>query len=100
MGLRQGFPLSPFLFLLVAEGLSRALVAEKISGSFPRIDITTSLQVTHLLFVDDILIFTSGSRSEVGILKNILNLFYKAIGMLINEEKSTLTSFLLSNKEK
>jgi hypothetical protein len=43
--------------------------------------------------VDDIFIFTSGSISEAGILKNILNLFSKAIGMLINEEKSTLTSF-------
>jgi hypothetical protein len=63
-GLRQGFPLSPLLFLLVAEGLSRALAVEKQTGSFPVIKIMSSLQVTHLLFVDDILIFTMGSRSE------------------------------------
>jgi hypothetical protein len=96
----QGFPLSPLFFLLVAQGLSRALAAENQRRSFPVIKITSSLQVTHLLFVDDILIFTMGSRLEVGTLKSIINIFSKSTGMIINEEKSTLTTFLLSNGEK
>jgi hypothetical protein len=50
--------------------------------------------------VDDILIFTSVSSSEAGTLKNILNLFSRAIGMIINEEKSTLTTNLLSYEER
>jgi hypothetical protein len=96
-GLRHGFPLSPLLFLLVAEGLSRALAIEKQTGSFLGIKLTSFLQFTHLLFVDDILIFTSRSRSEVGTLKNIISLFSKATIILINEEKSTLPTFLLSD---
>jgi hypothetical protein len=77
-GLRQGCPLSPLLFLLVVEGLSRALSEAKRTGSFSGIKISPSLQVTHLLFVDDILIFNSGSRTEAETLKNILSLFSKA----------------------
>jgi hypothetical protein len=96
----QGFPLSPLFFLLVAQGLSRALAAENQRRSFPVIKITSSLQVTHLLFVDDILIFTAGSISEDWTLKNIINLFSKATRMLINEGKSTLITFLLSDGEK
>jgi hypothetical protein len=99
-GLRQGCPLSPLLFLLVVEGLSRALAAEKRSGSFPGINISNSLQITHLLFVDDILIFTSGTKGEAETLKNTVNIFSKATGMIINEGKSTLTSFCLSENEK
>jgi hypothetical protein len=69
-GLIQGCPLSPLLFLLMAEGLSRALAAEKWPGSFPGINISNSLQIAHLLFVDDILIFTSGTKGEAETLNN------------------------------
>jgi hypothetical protein len=98
--LRQGFPLSPLFFLLVAQGLSRALVVENQTGSLHVIKITSSLQATHLIFVDDILIFTAGPISEAWTLKNIINLFSKARRMLINKEKSILTTFLLSDGEK
>jgi hypothetical protein len=94
-GLRQGCPLSPLLFLLVAKGLSRALSMENHSGSFLGINISTSLQITHLLFVDDILIFTSRTRAKAEFLKNTVKLFSKATGMIINEGNSTITSYCL-----
>jgi hypothetical protein len=99
-GLRQGCPLSPLLFLLVAEGLSRAIAAEKRSGSFPGINISNTLHITHLLFVDDILVFSAGTRGEADNLNNTLKLFSKATGMIINEGKSTLTTSCLSELEK
>ena len=64
------FILSPLLFLLVAEGLSRALLDEKRRGLFEGIKISTNLNITHLLFVDDILIFCKGSIREAERLKN------------------------------
>jgi hypothetical protein len=68
-------------------------------GSFSGIKITQALQLTHLLFVDDVLIFSVGSRREAETLKNILLLFSKATGMKINEGKSSLTTNLLSEEE-
>ena len=61
-GLRQGCPLSPLLFILAAEGLIRFILETKVVGSFKGIPISEVLYITHLLFVDDILIFCDSSR--------------------------------------
>jgi hypothetical protein len=44
--------------------------------------------LTHLLFVDDVLLFCFGSEREGQCFKNIVQLYNKAIGMEINENKS------------
>ena len=98
-GLRQGCPLSPLLFLLVAEGLSRALNEAKRLGRFSGVCIGEQLAITHLLFVDDVLIFYSGYRRDTRVLKEILDLFTKATGMDINFEKSTRIAHLLRPEE-
>ena len=89
-GLRQGCPLSPLLFLLVAEGLSRYLKDAVSRGGFGGIRLRGGLTITHLLFVDDILIFCNGSRGDTECLVAGLNLFKRATGMIINEGKSML----------
>lgn len=89
-GLRQGCPLSPLLFLLVAKGLRRFLIKAKAYGDFRGINISPGLAITHLLFVDDILIFCNGSRRGIQLLSEGMDLFRRATGMLINEEKSTV----------
>jgi hypothetical protein len=48
-------------------------------GSFPGIKISQALHLTHLLFVDNVLIFSGGSRREEEFLRNILTLFSKEI---------------------
>eukprot|EP01018_Ginkgo_biloba_P002192 Gb_33330 [translate_table: standard] len=81
-GLRQGCPLSPLLFLLVAEGLSRALGEAKRSGQLKGIKIGGSTYLTHLLFVDDILLFCEGTRRDVMKLKEVLNRYCTVTGMI------------------
>lgn len=98
-GLRQGCPLSPLLFLLVTEGLSRAIKEAKAQGRFKGVQIVQNLFITHLLFVDDVLIFCSGTRGDTRVLQEILDLFSKVIGMEINAEKSTLSTHLLRHEE-
>eukprot|EP00253_Pinus_taeda_P015727 PITA_15727 len=71
-GLRQGCPLSPLLFLLVAEGLSQLIQKAKREGKVKGLKVAINLNISHLLFVDDILVFTNGDSNEIKELKTFL----------------------------
>lgn len=90
-GLRQGCPLSPLLFLLAADSISVLIQDAKRQGTLKGIEVAHNFWVTHLLFVDDIILFSNGSLKDCRTLKRILDLFLKATGLCINERKSTLT---------
>eukprot|EP00253_Pinus_taeda_P008243 PITA_08243 len=90
-GLRQGCPLSPLLFLLIMEGLSQLIISARDRNQLNGINISEYLYLTHLLFVDDILIFLNGCTGDTTTLQNIFALFQQATGMQINENKSTIT---------
>eukprot|EP00253_Pinus_taeda_P011273 PITA_11273 len=90
-GLRQGCPLSPLLFLLIMEGLSRVISAARDRQLLNGIKLADNFYLTHLLFVDDILIFLNGSIGDTTTLQNSMLLFQRATGMRINEQKSTIT---------
>lgn len=98
-GLRRGCPLSPLLFLLIMEGLSRLIGAEHRRGRITGIKIMENCSLTHLLFVDDVLIFLNGSMVDTSALQNVFDLFQKATGMIINVHKSTLTAIGCSQHE-
>eukprot|EP00253_Pinus_taeda_P026386 PITA_26386 len=89
-GLRQGCHLSPLLFLLVAEGLSQLILKAKREGTVKGLEVAVNLFISHLLFVDEILLFSNGNMTEIKELKNILELFMKATGMQVNYRKSQL----------
>lgn len=56
-GLRQGCPLSPFLYILMEDSLSKKLTLEKQNGSIPGIRIEKGIEpVNHALFTDDSLL--------------------------------------------
>eukprot|EP00253_Pinus_taeda_P009549 PITA_09549 len=99
-GLRQGCPLSPLLFLLVVEGLSQLIHKARREGKVKGIEVATNLFISHLLFVDDILIFTNTKHIEIKELKSILDLFLKATGMQINHRKSQLIMTGLAVQER
>ena len=62
--LRKGCPLSPFLFLLVAEALSRLIHNAKEIRKIEGIKVSNLEEVTHTLFVDDVLGFGKGTIME------------------------------------
>ena len=88
------------MFLLVAEGLSRALKDAKRQGSLKGIQVAPNMFITHLIFVDDVLIFYSGSVRYVNTIGEILDLFSKATGMEVNADKSTITTHRLREEER
>jgi hypothetical protein len=89
-GLGQGFPLFSLLFLLVEEGLSRALTQATKSRDFQGILVEPGLRITHLLFVDNVLIFCSGRPRDAEKLLEIINLFWATNRIIINIQKSTI----------
>ena len=98
-GLSQGCPLSHLLFLLVAEGLSRALSHEKWHGAFKGMVISHKLRLSHLLFIDDILIFCDDSRRDEKTLEKTMNILKKETCMVVNDQKSILTTTFLTDEE-
>jgi hypothetical protein len=64
-GLRQGDPLSSFLFILGYEVLSRLLFKEEVVGNIKGLKVSRAIPaIHHLLFVDDLLIFGKATPIE------------------------------------
>ncbi|GAU48580.1 hypothetical protein TSUD_369510 [Trifolium subterraneum] len=89
-GLRQEDPLSPFLFLIAAEGLT-GLVNKAINiGKFQGFKVHDNLQFPILQFADDTVLICEGSWVNVSTIKTILRGFELVSGMKINFVKSKI----------
>jgi hypothetical protein len=90
-GLRQGDPLSPYLFILCAEGLSALLMRAEEEGMIEGIKVCRGApRVNHLFFADDSLILMRASNTDAKELKRILELYEMASGQMINKDKSSI----------
>jgi hypothetical protein len=88
-GLRQKDPLSPYLFILVAEGLTSLIHKAVSSGDLHGVKICSGAHVvSHLLCADDCFLFCRSNLSEVKILVEILKTCEVAYGQEINLSKS------------
>eukprot|EP00253_Pinus_taeda_P006105 PITA_06105 len=92
-GIRQGDPLSPFLFVLMAEGLSRLLKSAVSSQFLKGISLHGRAPQTHQQFVDDTMLFGHPSVKEASAFNSLLSLFSEASGTSINAAKSQLFFF-------
>ncbi|KAK2409029.1 hypothetical protein QL285_044487 [Trifolium repens] len=88
-GLRQGDPLSPYLLILCAEGLSALIKKAEDRGDLHGVKICRNAPIiSHLLFADDCFLFFRAAESEALVLKNILTIYEQASGQAINMQKS------------
>ena len=90
-GLRQGDPLSPLLFLLVMEVLSWILKKTEESGFLCGFHVgrntSVGVSISHILFVDDTILFCDASREQLLYIRLALRCF-EAVNGLINVGKS------------
>lgn len=88
-GLRQGDPLSPYLFLFCVEGLSRMIQKSANEGKVQGCRICMQAPaITHLLFADDSFLFCRLELEEVMEVKTILQKYELHSGQAINLQKS------------
>ncbi|KAJ9561536.1 hypothetical protein OSB04_006696 [Centaurea solstitialis] len=88
-GIRQGDPLSPYLFTLIMEGFSlifKQCIRE--AGDFGYHKGCEAFDLTHLCFADDLFVFTRGDVHSVEILKKALEIFASKSGLTANLDKS------------
>lgn len=98
-GLKQGNPLAPFLFLLVAEGLS-GLIRSAISlGKFKGFRVGRSdVVISHLQYADDTLLIGEASYDNPWVMKSTLRCFELASGLKVNFFKSSLMGVNVSDR--
>ena len=89
-GLRQGCSLSPYLFVICMNVLSKMLDDAAKKGKIRYHPRCKNIDFTHLCFADDLRIFTDGTRSSIDGIIKIFEDFDKMSGLKISREKSVL----------
>ena len=89
-GIRQGDPISPYLFVLVMDTLSQILHQQISNGSFKYHWKCDKLNISHLCFADDLLILFNGDVESANLVRQSLDLFFLFTGLQANNGKSCL----------
>jgi len=91
-GLRQGDPLSPYVFILCSEVLSGLCIKAQRENNLTGIKVgKKSPRLNHMLFADDTMFFCKSDAKECTALLDILHKYEVASGQKINSQKSAVT---------
>lgn len=90
-GLRQGDPLSPYLFVICAEAFSAAIQAAEGSKRLCGLRICRGAPIlTHLFFADDSLLLLKATESVANEMKQIILDYERCSGQIVNRDKSVV----------
>jgi hypothetical protein len=90
-GLRQGDPLSPYLFLMCAEGFHSLISRASEQGDLQGVALCRrGPRITRLFFADDSLLFTKATTKDCAKLQEILLMYERASGQQVNRDKTTI----------
>jgi hypothetical protein len=90
-GVRQGDPMSPYLFVLCMDKLSH-LIAEAVEdGQWkPMRAGRNGPLISHLMFADDLLLFSQATDESMMVVMNVLQNFCSMSGQQVNYDKSSI----------
>ena len=71
------------------EGINLLITKDRIGGRLFEIKISNAIQINHLIFLDDVLLFGRGTIVEWKSFKDCLSTISKATNMMVNVEKSS-----------
>jgi hypothetical protein len=90
-GIRQGDPISPYLFLLCAEGLSNVFKGNGVEGRVQGIQVSSSAPIiNHLLFADDSTLFFKATPSNAKAVHDSISMYCEASCQKVNTSKSSI----------
>ncbi|GJU88692.1 putative ribonuclease H protein [Tanacetum coccineum] len=97
---RQGDPLSPFLFILAAEGLNVIVTEAVEKGIFRGVMMgTNKVLVSHIQYADDTIFFGEWNKENAKSLMCILKCFEEVFGLKVNYNKSKLYGIGVNEEE-
>jgi len=88
--LRQGDPLSPLLFVLVMEYLSRLYHHAGTKEGFNFHPNCKESKLNHLIFTDDLIVFSAADPRTIYYLMEAFDKFSKSTGLEANKDKSQI----------
>lgn len=91
--------MSPYLFVLVMEVFTNLLQLQFISCSINHHPHTVALNISHLMFVDDVMIFFNGSSSSLHGISETMDFFASWYGLHMNKHKTELFHAVLNHSE-
>lgn len=90
-GIRQGDPLSPYLFVICTEMLVQRLMQAERRGEITGLEIARGApSVSHLLYADDSMFYCKNTDEELNSIRSILHEYSLASGQRINYQKSSI----------
>lgn len=87
-GLRQGDPLSPYLFVIVMEKFSKLVQHEVSSGNWQPVQLSRDAPpLSHLIYADDLLLFSTATPENARCIADTLSTFARSSGLKFNTGK-------------
>lgn len=95
-GLRQGDPLSPYLFVMCLERLCHLIETAVDAKEWKPISLSRGgPKLSHICFADDLILFAEASVNQIRVIRKVLERFCTASGQKVSLEKSKI--FFSSN---
>lgn len=90
-GIRQGDPLSPYIFVICMEVLSH-FILDSVHARYRRPVRAGSRgpRISHIIFFNDLLLFVEASVDQMCIIKEYLNQFCAIFGHKVNDQKTNV----------